>query len=83
MLTLKWNKNERYHRHLILLKSKGGRYATGRSRGARGVLTSNQTVERLIQFHITRKMVPITGRASSLLEIFCMYDKRFEISKTK
>ena len=32
---------------------------------------------------LTRKMVPITGRASSLLEIFCMYDKRFEISKTK
>ena len=32
---------------------------------------------------LTRKMVPITGRASSLLEIFCMYDKRFQISKTK
>ena len=30
---------------------------------------------------ITRKMVPITGRASS--KLFCMYDKRFEISKTK
>ena len=27
----------------------------------------------------TRKMVPITGQVSSLLEIFCMYDKRFEI----
>ena len=32
---------------------------------------------------VTRKMVPITGQASSLLEIFCMYDKKFEISKTK
>ena len=30
---------------------------------------------------LTRKMVPITGRASSLLEIFCRYDKRFEILK--
>ena len=36
-----------------------------------------------VQTELTRKMVPITGRASSLLEIFCMYDKRFEISKTK
>ena len=33
-----------------------------------------------IYLKYTRKMVPITGRASSLLEIFCMYDKRFEIS---
>ena len=24
-------------------------------------------------------MVPVTGQASSLFEIFCMYDKRFEI----
>ena len=30
----------------------------------------------------TRKMVPTTGRAHSL-KLFCMYDKRFEISKTK
>ena len=27
----------------------------------------------------TRKMVPIMGRASSELKLFCMYDKRFEI----
>ena len=26
-------------------------------------------------------MVPIMGRASSSLKLFCMYDKRFEISK--
>ena len=32
---------------------------------------------------VTRKMVPITGRASHSLKLFCMYDKRFEISKTK
>ena len=29
----------------------------------------------------TRKIVPITGRASSLLEIFCMYDKRLPYQK--
>ena len=32
---------------------------------------------------ITRKMVPIMGRASTQLKLFCMYDKRFEIQKTK
>ena len=28
-------------------------------------------------------MVPIMGRASHSLKLFCMYDKKFEISKTK
>ena len=44
------------HIHNSTKKSKGGRYARGGSRGARGAVTSNQTVEHLIvlsvQFHI-------------------------------
>ena len=32
---------------------------------------------------ITRKMVPLRGDRAHSLKLFCMYDKRFEISKTK
>ena len=56
---------------------------------ARGLRNSayavNLTYEtyRHIYIHILEKWFPLRGEQAHSLKLFCMYDKRFEISKTK
>ena len=64
-----------------LVEHSSHRYLTGHSRASRVSLLQKQMYLSGICV-ITGIMVPITGRESSFLEFFCIYDKRLEFSKT-